>query len=124
MNKSETTKAKIFDAAKKLFWNYGYSNISLRQIANIAKIDVALIPRYFGSKLGLFKTTLKDAFEWIDTIDINDSNVADIFIKGLLEGMDIKEETTIIKMLIMNASDPIVGNLVRNTHQKKCGILF
>ena len=40
MNKSEKTKTKIFDEAKKLFWNYGYSNVSVRQIAKAAKVDV------------------------------------------------------------------------------------
>ena len=64
MNKSEKTKFKIFEEAKKLFWNYGYSNVSVRQIAKAAKVDVALIPRYYSSKLGLFKATL-DKFDWV-----------------------------------------------------------
>ena len=54
MNKSEKTKLKIFEEAKKLYWNYGYSNVSVRQIAKAAKVDVALIPRYFSSKPVLF----------------------------------------------------------------------
>jgi hypothetical protein len=33
--------------------------------------------------------------------------------------MDLKDETTIVKMLIMNAADPVVGDLVKNTNQKK-----
>ena len=59
MNKSEKTKFKIFEEAKKLFWNYGYSNVSVRQIAKAAKVDVALIPRYYLSKLGLFKLRIR-----------------------------------------------------------------
>ena len=41
MNKSEKTKSKILKEAKKLFWNYGYSNVSVRQIAKATKVDVA-----------------------------------------------------------------------------------
>ena len=41
MNKSEKTKSKILKEAKKLFWNYGYSNVSVRQIAKAAKVDAA-----------------------------------------------------------------------------------
>lgn len=119
MNKSEKTKTKIFEEAKKLFWNYGYSNVSVRQIAKAAKIDVALIPRYYESKIGLFKATLSEAFDWVDSIDINDDNIIDLFTGFLLESMDVKDETTVVKMLIMNSSDPVVGNLVKNMNLKK-----
>jgi hypothetical protein len=115
MNKSEKTKFKIFEEAKKLFWNYGYSNVSVRQIAKAAKVDVALIPRY---KLGLFKATL-DRFDWVHDIDINDDNIIDLYTGWLLESMDMKDETTVVKMLIMNSPDPIVGDLVKNIHIKK-----
>ena len=118
MNKSEKTKFKIFEEAKKLFWNYGYSNVSVRQIAKAAKVDVALIPRYYSSKLGLFKATL-DRFDWVHDIDINDDNIIDVYTGWLLESMDMKDETTHVKMLIMNSSDPIVGDLVKNIHVKK-----
>ena len=53
MNKSEKTKKIIFEEAKKLFWNYGYSNVTVRQIAKAAKIDVALIPRYYENKFSI-----------------------------------------------------------------------
>ena len=115
MNKSEKTKFKIFEEAKKLFWNYGYSNVSVRQIAKAAKVDVALIPRYYSSKLGLFKATL-DKFDWVHDIDINDDNIINLYTGWLLESMDMKDETTVVKMLIMNSPDPIVGDLVKNIH--------
>ena len=118
MNKSEKTKSKIREEAKKLFWNYGYSNVSVRQIAKAAKVDVALIPRYYLSKLGLFKATL-DPFDWVHDIDINDENIIDVFTGWLLESMDIKDETTVVKMLIMNSSDPVVGDFIKNINIKK-----
>ncbi|MDG1982360.1 MAG: helix-turn-helix domain containing protein [Alphaproteobacteria bacterium] len=118
MNKSEKTKSKIFKEAKKLFWNYGYSNVSVRQIAKAVKVDVALIPRYYSSKLGLFKATL-DRFNWVDDIDINDDNIIDVYTGWLLESMDMKDETTVVKMLIMNSSDPVVGNFIKNINIKK-----
>ena len=118
MNKSEKTKSKILKEAKKLFWNYGYSNVSVRQIAKAAKVDAALIPRYYLSKLDLFKTTI-GSFDWVHDFDINDDNIIDVYIGWLLASMDIKDETTVVKMLIMNSSDPIVGDLVKNIHVKK-----
>ena len=118
MNKSEKTKSKILKEAKKLFWNYGYSNVSVRQIAKAAKVDAALIPRYYLSKLDLFKTTL-DAFDGLLGIDINDHNIIDVYTGWLLESMDIKDETTVVKMLIMNSSDPVVGDFVKDINIKK-----
>lgn len=123
MNKSDKTKKTIFEEAKKLFWNYGYSNVTVRQIAKAAKIDVALIPRYYGNKLGLFTTILEEAFNWVEDLDVNDNNIVDLFTGFLLDSMDLKDETTIVKMLIMNAADPVVGDLVKNTNQKKCALL-
>ena len=118
MNKSEKTKSKIFKEAKKLFWHYGYSNVSVRQSAKAAKVDAALIPRYYLSKLDLFKTTI-GSFDWVHDFDINDDNIIDVYTGWLLESMDMKDETTHVKMLIMNSSDPIVGDLVKNIHVKK-----
>ena len=118
MNKSEKTKSKILKEAKKLFWNYGYSNVSVRQIAKAAKVDAALIPRYYLSKLNLFKTTI-GSFDWVHDFDINDDNIIDVYVGWLLASMDIKDETTVVKMLIMNSPDPIVGDLVKNIHIKK-----
>ena len=118
MNKSEKTKFKIFEEAKKLFWNYGYSNVSVRQIAKAAKVDAALIPRYYLSKLNLFKTTI-GSFDWVHDFDINDDNIVDVYVGWLLASMDIKDETTVVKMLIMNSSDPVVGNFIKNINIKK-----
>ena len=118
MNKSEKTKSKIFEEAKKLFWNYGYSNVSVRQIAKVAQVDVALIPRYYLSKLNLFKTTI-GSFDWVHDFDINDDNIIDVYVGWLLASMDIKDEITVVKMLIMNSSDPVVGNLVKDINIKK-----
>ena len=118
MNKSEKTKAKILKEAKKLFWNYGYSNVSVRQIAKTAKVDAALISRYYLSKLNLFKTTI-GSFDWVHDFDINDDNIIDVYTGWLLESMDMKDETTVVKMLIMNSSDPVVGDLVKDINIKK-----
>ena len=118
MIKSEKTKIKILKEGKKLFWNYGYSNVSVRQVAKAAKVDVALIPRYYSSKLGLFKATI-GSFDWVNDLDINDDNIIDVYVGWLLASMDIKDETTVVKMLIMNSSDPVVGDFIKNINIKK-----
>jgi AcrR family transcriptional regulator len=53
------TRAAILEAAKTAFAVTGYDRTSLRDIAALAGSDVALIPRYFGGKEGLFTEALK-----------------------------------------------------------------
>ena len=54
MPKTENSKNTIYQAAKKLFWTRGYSNVSIRDISKESKTDNALISRYFGSKKKTF----------------------------------------------------------------------
>ncbi len=51
------TRATILAAARRRFVAQGY-DASLRDIAAEAKVDVALVSRYFGSKDDLFKAVL------------------------------------------------------------------
>ena len=53
------TRAAILEAARNAFAASGYDRTSLRDIAALAGSDVALIPRYFGGKEGLFTEALK-----------------------------------------------------------------
>jgi AcrR family transcriptional regulator len=52
--KSERTRAKILEAAQKLFAERGYEGGAIRDIAERASIDPAMVIRYFGSKDELF----------------------------------------------------------------------
>lgn len=55
---AEATRRAIIDAAETCFGRAGYDQVTLREIAALAGIDVALVGRYFGSKEELFA-------EWI-----------------------------------------------------------
>ena len=52
------TEARILDCAARLFAEQGYRTVTVRTIATAAGVNVALINRYFGSKLGLFDAVL------------------------------------------------------------------
>ena len=59
-------------AARARFLEESYDNVSLREIAGAAGVDVALVNRYFGSKEGLFKEVLsggKKKFDGNRTVD-------------------------------------------------------
>lgn len=49
----------LLDAARELFLKNTYGNISIRRIADHAKVNSALIAYYFGSKSGLFREMIR-----------------------------------------------------------------
>ncbi len=54
LTKSDRTRAAILASAQQLFAAHGYERTTVREIAGRAKIDPALVMRYFGSKEELF----------------------------------------------------------------------
>jgi len=56
------TRAAILSAAQSQFARLGYDHVALRDIANQAGADVALVKRYFGGKEALFTEALKASF--------------------------------------------------------------
>lgn len=45
---------RVLDAAEELFALHGFDGVTMRQIAKLAQVDVALPNYHFGSKQGLF----------------------------------------------------------------------
>ncbi|MDJ0858226.1 MAG: TetR family transcriptional regulator [Dinoroseobacter sp.] len=119
MSKAENTKRILLLKAKQLFWTRGYSNVPLRDISKDAGVDVALISRYFGSKRGLFEASLED----IPALDISALKNTDDLISAVVEmfsttprGGPVPSPTAAI---LLNASDPEVGELVRFHYTRK-----
>ncbi|WP_323844087.1 TetR/AcrR family transcriptional regulator [Microbulbifer magnicolonia] len=57
--RSQERRELILDAAEELFALHGYDGVTLRQIANLAGVDVALTSYYFGPKQELFNAVLE-----------------------------------------------------------------
>lgn len=59
---ADESRARILAAASLAFCRAGYDAVGLREIAQSADVDVAMIPRLFGSKEALFKQIADNAF--------------------------------------------------------------
>ena len=118
MSKSQKTKTALLQEARNQFWSRGYSNVSVRDISKAAGVDVALISRYFGSKLGLFETTLKDLpllnTNAIKSADQLIEQVANLFTTATRDG----NNATATSLILRNASDPEVGEMVRELYKR------
>lgn len=50
---AESSREKLFISAERLFADHGFDGVSVRDIANAACVNSALVGYYFGGKLGL-----------------------------------------------------------------------
>lgn len=63
------TQDEILVAARKVFAAHGYHRATMRAIAREANVDSALIHYFFGSKEGLFRAAIVDAFDPTARVD-------------------------------------------------------
>lgn len=57
--RDQNMETTILDVAERLFAEKGYTATSMREVADGARVNQALITYYFGSKDGLFEATFK-----------------------------------------------------------------
>jgi len=119
MKQGMTTKEKLRLHARRQFWTNGYSNVSVRQIAKAASVDVALISRNFGGKLGLFRATISEVFDIFDSPPQNSQALVDGFVQLFVEAPRKGAEPSPIRMLLTNAHDDTVGEMVRNLYNEE-----
>lgn len=113
MTKSVSTREKLLQAARALFWTRGYSNVSVRDITGAAGVDAALVSRYFGSKEGLFEATLVDIPTWEPLLaDQSDllARAAEAFSQPYDPISDLVNPYT---LLLTNVVDPVMGDRIR-----------
>ena len=118
MSRSQKTKEALLQEARNQFWSRGYSNVSVRDVSKAAGVDVALISRYFGSKLGLFETTLQD-LPLLNTDAIKNANqlidqVTNLFVATTRDTKNV----TATSLILRNATDPEVGEMVRDLYKR------
>ena len=111
MNKALETRERLLTEGRRLLWSRGYSNVALREIAQAAGVDVALVSRYFGSKLGLFEATLEGAFDVPEATD--PQQLMEIVAAMYRDAPRDGTTPSVLQLIQGNANDPEVGERVR-----------
>lgn len=62
------TVHKILNAAAPLFAQKGFAAVSVKELAEAAEVNIALISYYFGGKENLYAAILETQFELVDNI--------------------------------------------------------
>jgi AcrR family transcriptional regulator len=55
------TRARLLEAAKRLFAERGFEDVTIREICREAKANLALVNYHFGDKLGLYDEVVNEA---------------------------------------------------------------
>jgi AcrR family transcriptional regulator len=107
-------RAAIHESASLLFTRHGYAATSVRDIADDASVDPALVIRYFGSKEGLFLEVMQ--LEWDERFaDVPLGALGERFLRSLLETED---DVRGVFLALLRASDAGGVNVrLREVHE-------
>lgn len=117
---AEATRAAILNAARQEFARNGFDSTSLRQIAAVAGIDVALINRYFGGKVPLFTEALKASFA-PDFLSHWDKATFPEDFASVMAGHanEDEERTQNFRFLLLAATSPATGPMLSAAIQER-----
>lgn len=63
---SDRTRKRIIKAAEKIFARGGYRAMTLREVTNEARVNLAAVNYHFGSKSNLMRSIIRERFEPIN----------------------------------------------------------
>lgn len=114
MAKSEATKARILHAAAVKFSQKSYDNTSTREIGELAKANIGLLNRYFGSKEELFRQAVIPALTVAPNLTDDRSKTAEHL--GTITMQKAKtgtEEFDPMKAILLSLGSDTAGPMIR-----------
>ncbi len=138
----ESTRDRLLDAAEGLFSEHGYDAIGIRQIAEVAGVNLSGIKYHFGSKRGLYLEAIRrtmdrrgstEAWALISGPMPSRRAAADAlaaFVGAFLRVLLGERTDEACLCLIMqsamqpgDATDLVVREFVRPHHERLCGLV-
>lgn len=111
MNKNDTTKSKILDAAEQLFAERGFAETSLRTITARAKVNLASVNYHFGSK----KSLIQEVFDRF-LIDYTDS------LSSKIDQLELQQSSITTETLLRALVSPLLN--LENKRAKSISIFM
>ncbi|MEU8234338.1 helix-turn-helix domain-containing protein [Actinoplanes sp. NPDC048967] len=101
------TRQLLLDAARRRFAADGYAATTVREIADEAGVNVALINRYFTSKEGLFEACLTGAVDELGRTVAADVTLAEVphAIARQLAGPHVGQHPSLLVLLLRSSGD-------------------
>ncbi|MEV0382835.1 TetR family transcriptional regulator [Nonomuraea sp. NPDC050643] len=109
----EATRERILRAARELFGEQGYEQVTVRMIAAAAEANIALVGRYFGSKAGLFGAVLQGEPTFSALFEGDPATLPRRLAEYAAERMEHPPESPILRTLERSARHPEVQAVAR-----------
>ncbi|MEV3978586.1 TetR family transcriptional regulator [Nonomuraea sp. NPDC049758] len=109
----EATRQRILDAARVLFGEHGYEQVTVRMISAAAEANIALVGRYFGSKAGLFGAVLEGEPTFVALLAGDHGSLPRRLAEYAAERMHHDPESPVLRTLERSAAHPEIQDVVR-----------
>jgi AcrR family transcriptional regulator len=90
--RSQPTRDRILEQARKLFAQEGYDRTTIRTVAAAADINPSLVLRYYGSKEGLFAAVANFNLEIPDLSAVPHAELGRTLVRHFLQRWDARGE--------------------------------
>ncbi|MEV6302601.1 TetR family transcriptional regulator [Actinoplanes sp. NPDC051861] len=110
------TRQALLDVARARFARHGYAATTVRDIADEAGVNVALINRYFTSKEGLFEACLGMAVTDVDraTEQVEHRDIAEVMARRLAGASGDGRTHDALLLLVRSSGDARIDELRRS----------
>lgn len=116
---AEVTRASLLAAATKRFAREGYDNVSLREIAADAGVDVSLVSRYFGGKDELFAEVLAMSPAPMDLFEGDHGTYGERVSKKLVIDPQEAKDLDCLLIMLRSASSPKAAAAIRKSGEER-----
>lgn len=106
------TRAALLQAATARFVGETYDNVSLRNIAADAGVDVSLVSRYFGGKEELFKAVLDNCPPPDEIFQGDPKEFGERMSRMLVEEPMRQDKPDIFLIMLRSASQPVAARAI------------
>jgi len=102
--KSDDTRARIIEAARQHFAQFGFERTTIRGVAAQASIDPSMVMRYFGNKEGLFAEAAAFDLGMPDLSGVPQSEMGRRLLAHFLQRWDGKTGDDLLPVLIRTSA--------------------
>ena len=89
--RSQPTRDRILDAARRLFCDQGYERTTIRAVAAAADIDSSMVMRYYGSKEGLFAAAATFDLDFPDLTQVPRNQMGRTLVRHFLKRWEARD---------------------------------
>lgn len=112
---AEDTKLVLLHHAERAFTAAGFDDVGVRDIAQAASVNPALVNRYFGSKQGLFEAVLEAQGDAGDLLGREQATWGRVLAAVMVKKVGTEPDVDPFLILLRSAQSKSVGEMVHRS---------